>query len=380
MKKLLLIGAILVTGALSFADSKADYEKARTLAAQKKTAEAVKILETLSKTGDAEYKQRANLELGSYYLQQNQISKAKPYLVTAFDDGKVVNGYSAEAARLLYLVGIAEKDKESAEKYILWTDEKTEGKDADITSSLIIFYFDNNEQSKGTARYNQAMKSTDKAFVSEVNYNVGQYYMTKNNNAQAKTYLQKAYTGAPQKVNGAGILLAEIAMSEKNTAQAEKYLTEMNTAAGGKNTQILGMLGTFYLQKGDATKAEQFLSKAVAAEPKNVEAKVLLLGIYEMQKNTAKVNSTYSQLKSGTPKVTNAQIGTYFAQAGAGDLAVKYLQKSISEDKNNEAKVVLGQVYAAAGKKAEAVKVLEEAVKAKVKGAADVLKQVQSMK
>jgi len=365
MKKLLLIGAILVTGALSFADSKADYEKARTLAGQKKTAEAVKILETLSKTGDAEYKQRANLELGSYYLQQNQIAKAKPYLETAFDGGKVVNSYSAESA---------------TEKYILWTDEKTDGKDADITSSLIIFYFDNNEQSKGTERYNKAMKSTDKAFVSEVNYNVGQYYLTKNNTTQAKTYLQKAYTGAPQKVNGAGILLAEIAMSEKNPAQAEKYLTEMNTAAGGKNSQILGMLGTFYLQKGDATKAEQFLSKAVAAEPKNVEAKVLLLGIYEMQNNTAKVNSTYSQLKSGTPKVTNAEIGTYFAQAGAADLAVKYLQKSISEDKNSEAKVILGQVYAAAGKKAEAVKVLEEAVKGKVKGAAEILKQVQAMK
>ena len=187
MKKLLLIGAILVTGALSFADSKADYEKARTLAGQKKTAEAVKILETLSKTGDAEYKQRANLELGSYYLQQNQIAKAKPYLETAFDGGKVVNSYSAESARLLYLVGIAQKDKESAEKYILWTDEKTDGKDADITSSLIIFYFDNNEQSKGTERYNKAMKSTDKAFVSEVNYNVGQYYLTKNNTTQAKS-------------------------------------------------------------------------------------------------------------------------------------------------------------------------------------------------
>ena len=66
-------------------------------------------------------------------------------------------------------------------KYILWTDEKTGGKNADITSSLIIFYFDNNEQSKGTARYNKAVQSANKDFVAEVNYNIGQYYLTKNN-------------------------------------------------------------------------------------------------------------------------------------------------------------------------------------------------------
>ena len=45
MKKLLLIGAILVTGAISFADAKSDYENAVKLAGQKKVAEAVKVLE-----------------------------------------------------------------------------------------------------------------------------------------------------------------------------------------------------------------------------------------------------------------------------------------------------------------------------------------------
>ena len=45
MKKLLLIGAILVTGALSFADSKADYEKAKTLAASTQYVASDEILE-----------------------------------------------------------------------------------------------------------------------------------------------------------------------------------------------------------------------------------------------------------------------------------------------------------------------------------------------
>ena len=380
MKKLLLIGAILVTGAISFADAKSDYENAVKLAGQKKVAEAVKVLEGVAKSSDAGYAQKANLELGAYYLQENNVTKAKPYLQAAWGNGQSTSAEAVEAARLLYLVGIQQKNKSEAEKYILWTDEKTGGKNADITSSLIIFYFDNNEQSKGTARYNKAVQSANKDFVAEVNYNIGQYYLTKNNLAQAKSYLQKAYTGASDRVNGAGILLAEIAINEKKPAEAEKYLLDMNTAAKGKNGQILGMLGTYYLQQNNPTKAEEYLAKTVAAEPKNVSAKILLLGIYEVQNNTAKITSTYNQLKSSTPKVTNKQIGTYFGSVGAAALSEKYLQKAITEDKDNSAKLILGQVYAGQGKKAEAVKILQEAVNDKVNGAAEVLKQVQAMK
>ena len=380
MKKILLIGAILVTGAISFADAKSDYENAVKLAGQKKVAEAVKVLEGVAKSSDAGYAQKANLELGAYYLQENNVTKAKPYLQAAWGNGQSTSPEAVEAARLLYLVGIQQKNKSEAEKYILWTDEKTGGKNADITSSLIIFYFDNNEQSKGTARYNKAVQSANKDFVAEVNYNIGQYYLTKNNLAQAKSYLQKAYTGASDRVNGAGILLAEIAINEKKPAEAEKYLLDMNTAAKGKNGQILGMLGTYYLQQNNPTKAEEYLAKTVAAEPKNVSAKILLLGIYEVQNNTAKITSTYNQLKSSTPKVTNKQIGTYFGSVGAAALSEKYLQKAITEDKDNSAKLILGQVYAGQGRKEEAIKILQEAVNNKVSGAAEVLKQVQAMK
>ena len=224
------------------------------------------------------------------------------------------------------------------------------------------------------------MQSSDKNFVAEVNYNIGQYYLTNNKAAQAKPYLQKAYTGATDRVNGAGILLAEIALSEKNPTQAEKYLLEMNTAAKSKNAQILGMLGTFYLQQNNLTKAEEYLTKTISVEPKNTSAKVLLLGIYETQNNTTKLNSIYNQLKSAAPKEANRQIGTYFANIGAAALSEKYLQKAINEDKDNNAKVILGQVYAGQGKKDEAVKILQEAVKSKVNGASEILKQVQAMK
>lgn len=124
MKKLLLIGAILVTGAISFADAKSDYENAVKLAGQKKVAEAVKVLEGVAKSSDAGYAQKANLELGAYYLQENNVTKAKPYLQAAWGNGQSTSDEAVEAARLLYLVGIQQKNKSEAEKYILWTDEK----------------------------------------------------------------------------------------------------------------------------------------------------------------------------------------------------------------------------------------------------------------
>ncbi|WP_369715633.1 hypothetical protein [Leptotrichia alba] len=380
MKKLLLIGAILVTGAISFADAKSDYENAIKLSQEKKIPEAIKVLEGLAKGTDATYTPKANLELGGYYFQNKEIAKSKTYLQAAWGNGKTTTPETVEAARLLYLVGILEKNKKDAEKYILWSDEKSGGTNADIASSLIIFYFDNNEQTKGTARYNKVLQSSDKDFVAEVDYNIGQYYLTKNNNVQAKSYLEKAYTGATSRVNGAGLLLSNIAIAENNPAQAEKYLLEMDTAAKSKNAQILGMLGTYYLRQKNNAKAEEYLTKILAVEPKNVSAKILLLGIYDTQNNTAKLNSIYNQLKSATPKITNKQIGIYFANIGEGPLSEKYLKKSISEDKDNESKVILGQVYAGQGKKAEAVKILQEAVNNKVNGASEILKEVEAMK
>ena len=56
------------------------------------------------------------------------------------------------------------------------------------------------------------------------------------------------------------------------------------------------------------------------------------------------------------------------------------MKKAISEDKNDEAKVLLGQVYASTGRKAEAIAILKEAVASKVQGASTVLSEVEKMK
>ncbi len=383
MKKLLLVGAILGASALSFADAKSDYQNAENLAKNNKIEQAVTELEKVIKSGDATYVTKANLQLGVYYLGKDNIATAKKYLLSAWNEGKTVSEESVEAARLLYLISIREKNIKGAENYISWADEKTKGADGDLTTSLIIFYFENGMQSKGQARYNKAMSSADIDYKAYINYNLGGYYLGNNNVTSAKKYLKDSYNGASKEAKlPAGYLLVQIAAAEKNNTEALKYLNEMNTLSNGKNTEILELLGKYYLQNNDTAKAEDFLKKAVAADPNNDDANVLLLAIYDLKNDKTNASTIYNKLKTKTktPKTLNKELGLYYAQLGSAQLSEKYLQKSITEDKDNESKAILGQLYATIGKKDEAVKLLKEAVAAKVQGADQILKQVEAMK
>ena len=383
MKKLLLVLGILSISALGFADAKSDFENAQKLAGQKKINEAVKVLEGVANSSDKAYSAKASFQLGAYYLQNNNKANAKKYLTMAWNGYDVAKEEALEASKLLYLVALQEKNVKDAEKYITWANDKTGGKDVDAVSSLIIFYFDNNMQSKGQAKYAEASRNTNKEFTSELNFNIGQYYLGKNNTAQAKKYLQDSYNQSPNAVLPAGFLLAQIALSEKNNAQAEKILLEMNSKTGNKDAEVLGMLGSYYLQVNNLTKAEDYLKRSAAANRDNTDARLLLLALYESKNDSAKANSMYNEIKSTkgiNQKTLNKEIGFYFAQLGNGNAAEKYLKKSINEDKDNESKLILGQVYYGMGKKAEAVSILKEAVNNKVKGAAEVLKQVESGK
>ena len=229
----------------------------------------------------------------------------------------------------------------------------------------------------------KVVNSGDATYVTKANFQLGAYYLGKNNTVQAKKYLQDSYNQSPNAVLPAGFLLAQIALSEKNNAQAEKILLEMNSKTGSKDAEVLGMLGSYYLQVNNLTKAEDYLKKSAAANRDNTDARLLLLALYESKNDTAKANTMYNEIKSTkgiNQKTLNKEIGFYFAQLGNGNAAEKYLKKSINEDKDNESKLILGQVYYGMGKKAEAVSILKEAVNNKVKGAAEVLKQVESGK
>ena len=181
MKKILLIMGVVISSAIGFADAKTDYTNAENLAKNNKITESVKLLESVSNSGDKTYAIKANFQLGAYYLQNNNLTNAKKYLGLVWDDPANNAPEKDEAARLLYTIALNERKPAEAQKYIEWADNKAGANDVDTTSSLIIFYFDNKMQAKGDAKYNTAMKSTNVEYKSEVNYNIGQYYLAKNN-------------------------------------------------------------------------------------------------------------------------------------------------------------------------------------------------------
>ena len=381
MKKILLIMGVIILSNIGFADAKADYTNAESLAKSNKIAESVKLLESVSNSGDKTYAIKANFQLGAYNLQNNNLVNAKKYLGLVWNDTNNNAPEKDEAARLLYTIALSEKKVSEAQKYIEWADNKSGADDVDTTSGLIIFYFENNMQTKGDTRYNTAMKSTNTEYKSEVNYNIGQYYLSKNNTVQAKKYLQSSYNMSPVAIIPAGYLLSQIEVNSNNPAGAEKILLDMNTKTGNKDIEALMMLGSYYLQNNNAAKAEEYLKKASSINTKDVDTRVLLLGLYEVQNNTSKINSIYNELKAIVPaKELNKNLGVAFANLGNGNLAEKYLKRAISEDKDNQAKLSLGQVYALVGKKNEAITILKEAVNNKVQGASELLKQVEAIK
>ena len=87
MKKLLVVAAILYGSVLSFGDAKADYESAKKLVQDNKITDAGKILEKIATSGDKEYETRANFDLGLYYFQNNDNTKAKKYLSSVWNNG-----------------------------------------------------------------------------------------------------------------------------------------------------------------------------------------------------------------------------------------------------------------------------------------------------
>ena len=82
----------------------------------------------------------------------------------------------------------------------------------------------------------------------------------------------------------------------------------------------------------------------------------MLLTIYESKKDNANINSIYNKLKTIVPKGLNKELGITYAGIGNAELSEKYFQKSISEDKDNESKMFLGQLYFLTGRQTEGMK------------------------
>ena len=381
MKKLLVVLGILSISALGYAAVKDDYANAEKLFNENKVREGVTLLQKISTSGDKEYAKKADLQLGMLYLQAGDVANAKKYTNQAWKNVNLTKEEKLSTAEILYQIAIVENNVVEQEKQLQYLETETKGENAVYASTYIVMYLQTNREAKAIEKYKSVMaQQHDNQFKSVVNYNVGRVYAVLNKLDEAKKYLTESYN---QSVNGmldSGILLVQIATHQNNKAEAERILLDMNAKTGDKELELFDVIGKFYYNYKDYDKAITYLKRIIDKEPNAVEQKLILLAIYENKKDTENVTKTYTDLKSIIKENVNINLGVFLFNINETALAEKYLKKAISEDKNNEAKLSLGQVYALTGRKAEAIAMLKEAVASKVEGASVVLSEVEKMK
>ena len=377
MKKTILI-LILAIASLGFAGAKEDYEAAQKLAQDKKYDESIQALDKIAKGTDKEYAVRANYQLGSYYGSKQDYATAKKYLMAAVSDSTNTTPEALESLYRLANVYFQEKDLTNAEKYLLDVNRRTLNKDPGYLTDLIVYYFETNQGTKADTKYKSVMQILEKEQITALNNNLGEYYITKNDFEKAQSYFSEALKNSTSnQVAETAYRLGQIAMTNNNKVEAEKYFIMMNDKTGWKDEGALKILGIFYLDTQNYDKAEETLKKAIVVNSKNLEARVLLLELYETKNDQNSVTRTISEIKAIQPIAVNKNLGIYFAEAGNINLAEKYLRKAINEDKDNLSKVTLAIVYYNVGKIPEAKNLLNEASKNGVKEADEILQQIK---
>ena len=377
MKKTIVI-LILTIASLGFAGVKEDYEAAQKLAQKKKKEENNKALDKIEKGTDKEYAVRANYQLGSYYGSKQDYATAKKYLLAAVSDSTNTTPEALESLYRLANVYFQEKDLTNAEKYLLDVNRRTLNKDPGYLTDLIVYYFETNQGTKADTKYKSVMQILEKEQITALNNNLGEYYITKNDFEKAQSYFSEALKNSTSnQVAETAYRLGQIAMTNNNKVEAEKYFIMMNDKTGWKDEGALKILGIFYLDTQNYDKAEETLKKAIVVNSKNLEARVLLLELYETKNDQNSVTRTISEIKAIQPIAVNKNLGIYFAEAGNINLAEKYLRKAINEDKDNLSKVTLAIVYYNVGKIPEAKNLLNEASKNGVKEADEILQQIK---
>ena len=377
MKKTILI-LILAIASLGFAGAKEDYEAAQKLAKDKKYDESIQALDKIAKGTEKEYAVRSNYQLGSYYGSKQDYATAKKYLLAAVSDSTNTTPEALESLYRLANVYFQEKDLTNAEKYLLEVNRRTLNKDPGYLTDLIVYYLETNQGTKADTKYKSVMQILEKEQITALNNNLGEYYITKNDFEKAQSYFSEALKNSTSnQVVETAYRLGQIAMTNNNKVEAEKYFIMMNDKTEWKDEGALKILGIFYLDTQNYDKAEETLKKAIVVNSKNLEARVLLLELYETKNDQNSVTRIIFEIKTIQPIAVNKNLGIYFAEAGNINLAEKYLRKAINEDKDNTSKVTLAIVYYNVGKILEAKDLLNEASKNGVKEADEILQQIK---
>ena len=238
-------------------------------------------------------------------------------------------------------------------------------------------------------------KGRDADYATKSNIVLGDYYLSQNDLVKGESYYKKAL-GDKSKVNpdtiSAALKIGNLYLYQGKNDQAGEYFEWANTATGDKEVRILEVLGTYYYRIEKKDLAESKFLKGAQSAPNDIPIRLTLIEFYELKGDTTNANKYFREIQKLSPEFKYSTLGTYFAQTGNNDLAIKYLTRSQQSEKDPYAEYVLGAIYYNQGMDAErkgdaagakslkdkGVKSLESASKKGVKDATDALAEIKN--
>ncbi|MDR2879226.1 MAG: tetratricopeptide repeat protein, partial [Fusobacteriales bacterium] len=238
-------------------------------------------------------------------------------------------------------------------------------------------------------------KGRDADYAAKSNVVLGDYYLSQNDLVKGESYYKKVL-GDKSKVNpdtiSAALKIGNLYLYQGKNDQAGEYFEWANTATGDKEVRILEVLGTYYFRIDKKDLAENKFLKGAQSAPNDIPIRLTLIEFYELKGEATNANKYFREIQKLNPEFKYSTLGTYFAQTGNNDLAVKYLTRSQQSEKDPYVDYVLGAIYYNQGMDAEkkgdaatakslkdkGVKSLENASKKGVKDATDALAEIKN--
>lgn len=376
IKKYLVI-SMLVLGSLVFADAKSDFQLAQKYDSEGKTQEALELLEKVSKSKDTEYKFMAKQAIGEYKYSINDIAGAEKEFLDIWKSAPDDSGFKLIASGSLITIYDLQQNYKAMEPILEWAVTKNSA----TQPLLLAMYNEIGNSAKANRKYREfKSKNTIEENIT-LNLEMAYYYMIKSNNAEAKKYLNEAYNLSEQGMLQSAAMLLQIAFDENDQKEAERIALDINSKTNYNNPYALDLLSNYYLQISDAENAQKTLEDLVAKFPDYIIGQFNLLVFYEFQNNTAGANKVYSQLRTLSKNNANLNydVALYSYDLGAVDVAEKYLKKSIAEDKQDEALLILATLYYETNRISDARSTLQEAVRKNVNGAREMLDELNNL-
>lgn len=380
MKKKILILATLLLVSLGYAGTKEDFQKAVDNYNNTQNIEALeKELKVLASKKSDEYTREAKFQLAKIAVSQNKIQDAKKYLNELLVDKELNNKVKATISFELYQIETDPKSK-------ILALEKAISLDKEDIGLHILHIFENTkigDTKKADTLYKSYTSKLSLRDKSLFDVELGEIYLNSEMFKEAEIYAARATKSEDNLVKARAFeILVYLEANKNNKEKALKYALETSRLTEGKIAVIESLVAKVYELNGNTSKALERYLKAKDLE-KSPENYFTALVFAENNKNTKVADTLVKEMKvqfKDEAKIINYEIAILFLNLRNLELSEKYAKKSLTEDKEVAANIILSVIYANRSNKSEALKYLNAAKKAKITIDPEIEKAINDLK